>query len=59
MLPPLGAARVPAHTVIVRAGVDVRLTVPWYRFRATFGQRWPGYLAIALLVGLVGGVAMA
>jgi hypothetical protein len=39
--------------------VDVRLTVPWYRFRATFGQRWPGYLAIALLVGLVGGVAMA
>jgi hypothetical protein len=35
------------------------LTVLWYRFRATFGRRWPGYLAIALLVGLVGGVAMA
>ena len=35
------------------------LTVPWYRFRATFGQRWPGYLALALLIGLVGGVAMA
>jgi hypothetical protein len=35
------------------------LTVLWYRCRATFGRRWPGYLAIALLVGLVGGVAMA
>ena len=35
------------------------LTVLWYRFRATFGQRWPGYLAIALLIGLVGGVALA
>jgi FtsX-like permease family len=30
----------------------------WYRFLATFGRRWPGYLALALLVGLVGGVAM-
>jgi hypothetical protein len=35
------------------------LTVVWYRLRATFAARWPGYLAIALLVGLVGGVAMA
>jgi FtsX-like permease family len=35
------------------------LTVVWYRFRAAFRRRWPGYLAIALLVGLVGGVAMA
>ena len=35
------------------------LTVVWYRFRATFRRRWPGYLTIALLVGLVGGVAMA
>jgi hypothetical protein len=31
----------------------------WYRFGATFRRRWPGYLAIILLVGLVGGVAMA
>jgi FtsX-like permease family len=30
----------------------------WYRFLATFGRRWSGYLALALLVGLVGGVAM-
>jgi FtsX-like permease family len=35
------------------------LTVIWFRFRATFRRRWSGYLAIALLVGLVGGVAMA
>jgi len=32
--------------------------VAWYRFRATFGRRWPGYLTIILLVGLVGGLAM-
>jgi len=31
----------------------------WYRLGATFRRRWPGYLAIILLVGLVGGVAMA
>ncbi|HEY5026376.1 MAG TPA: FtsX-like permease family protein [Acidimicrobiales bacterium] len=34
------------------------LAVAWYRFRATFGHRRGGYLAIVLLVGLVGGVAM-
>jgi len=34
------------------------LRVAWYRFRATFGRRWGGYLAIVLLVGLVGGVAV-
>ena len=31
----------------------------WYRFRATFRRRWGGYLALAVLIGLVGGVAMA
>ena len=35
------------------------LSVAWYRFRATFRRRWPGYLAIVLLIGLVGGLAMA
>ena len=35
------------------------LRVVWYRFRATFGRRRGGYLAIVLLVGLVGGIAMA
>ena len=29
-----------------------------YRFRATFRRRWAGYLALAVLVGLVGGVAL-
>jgi hypothetical protein len=29
-----------------------------YRFRATFGRRWGGYLAIVLLIGLVGGIAL-
>jgi hypothetical protein len=35
------------------------LRVAWYRFRATFGRRWGGYLSVALLVGLLGGIAMA
>ncbi len=34
------------------------LSVIWYRFSATFGRRWTGYLTIVLLVGLVGGIAM-
>ena len=34
------------------------LRVAWYRFRATFAVRWGGLLAIVLLIGLVGGLAM-
>ena len=34
------------------------LRVSWYRFRATFHDRWGGYLTIVLLVGLLGGLAM-
>jgi hypothetical protein len=34
------------------------LSVALYHFRATFRQRWAGYLSIVLLIGLVGGVAM-
>ena len=30
-----------------------------YRFRATFRERWAGYLTLVVLIGLVGGVAMA
>jgi len=30
-----------------------------YRFRACFGRRWSGYLVLLLLIGVVGGVAMA
>ena len=31
----------------------------WYRFRATFARRWGGYLSVVLLIGLIGGTAMA
>ena len=32
--------------------------VAWYRFRCTWDERWPGYLALVLLLGLLGGLAM-
>ena len=35
------------------------LLVAWYRFRSTLRRRLPGYLSIVLLVGLIGGLAMA
>src|SRR5207244_4125983 len=38
--------------------VTVGARVAWYRFRATFSDRLGGYLAIVVLVALVGGVAM-
>ena len=31
----------------------------WYRFRATLRRRLAGYLALAVLIGLIGGVALA
>ncbi|HXN58920.1 MAG TPA: FtsX-like permease family protein [Acidimicrobiales bacterium] len=34
------------------------MSVAWYLFRATLRRRWPGLLAIVLLLGLVGGLAM-
>ena len=34
------------------------LRVARYRFRATIGQRWAGYLGLVILLGLMGGVAM-
>jgi hypothetical protein len=39
-------------------GTRSALAVARYHFRATFRERWAGYLSIVLLVGLVGGVAM-
>ena len=30
-----------------------------YRFRTTFTRRWPGYLAVVVLIGLLGGLSMA
>ncbi|MGA3355058.1 MAG: ABC transporter permease [Acidimicrobiales bacterium] len=35
------------------------LRVASYRFRTTFGRRWGGYLSMVLLIGLIGGIAMA
>ncbi len=34
------------------------LGTAWYRLATTFGRRWTGYLAIVLLIGLIGGLAM-
>ena len=34
------------------------LRVAWYRFGVTFRRRWGGYLALAVLIGLAGGIAM-
>jgi hypothetical protein len=35
------------------------MRVAWYRYRATFALQFSGYLSIVLLIGLIGGVAMA
>lgn len=37
---------------------DQALAFAWYRFRATFGRRWNGLLAVVLLTGLLGGLSM-
>ena len=34
------------------------MRVAWYRFTATFGRRRNGYIAILLLIGLTGGIAI-
>jgi len=44
-----GTGSVSRHTV----------RVAWYRFRATFHARRAGYLSLAVLLGLVGGLALA
>jgi hypothetical protein len=33
--------------------------VGWYRFSKTFPRRWTGYLGVVVIVGLLGGFAMA
>ena len=35
------------------------MTVAWYRFRHTLRRRWIGYLAVALLIAVLGGVSLA
>jgi putative ABC transport system permease protein len=37
---------------------DTSLRVVWYRFWATVRSRWPGYLALVVLIGALGGLAM-
>jgi hypothetical protein len=37
---------------------EAAFRVAWYRFGRTLRRRWTGYLAITLLLGLVGGLAM-
>jgi hypothetical protein len=39
--------------------VGQAVRVAGYRFRATFAQRWPAYLSVVLLIGLIGGLSMA
>jgi hypothetical protein len=34
------------------------LRTAWYRFGATFGRRWGGYLSVVVLIALMGGLAM-
>ncbi|MGC1419377.1 MAG: FtsX-like permease family protein [Acidimicrobiales bacterium] len=35
------------------------LRVAWYRYRAGFHRRWTGYLSVVVLIGSVGGLALA
>jgi len=35
------------------------LSVAWYRFRCSFARQWTAYLGVVLVIGLIGGVAMA
>lgn len=33
--------------------------VAWYRYRSSFARRWTDYVGVVLVIGLVGGLAMA
>jgi hypothetical protein len=52
----MGRERTAAWWCVVVSAAAWR--VVWYRFVVTFRQRWGGLLALVLLVGLVGGLAM-
>jgi FtsX-like permease family len=43
---------------VVRAVSGQVMRVARYRFAATFGRRWGGYLTLVLLIGLIGGTAL-
>ncbi len=49
--------RTASHTRYTAVNKQV-VRMAWFRFRATFGRRWAGYLALVLLIGLLGGVAL-
>ena len=42
----------------MRAVIEHGFGVALYRIRRTFRRRWPGYLSLVLLVGLVGGLGL-
>ena len=52
------AARTPPYCCEPSSGVAEALRVARYRFRATFRHRRGGLIAIVLLVGLIGGLAI-
>src|SRR5260221_2476446 len=39
-------------------GGNAVMTSVWYWFRVTFARRWQSYLSVAVLLGVLGGVAM-
>lgn len=51
--------RVAVVALVVRVVRRHAVRVVSFRFRATFRSRWGGYLALVVLLGLVGGVALA
>ena len=48
-----------AHDVRPNGATGRSFRVGWFRTRATFADQWLSYLSIVLLVGLIGGIAMA
>src|SRR5271168_4205201 len=48
----------PNGALWVRRVTGEAIRLARYRLSTTFGRRWPGYLSLALLIGLVGGLSM-
>ncbi len=42
----------------MRDSASHALSVSWFRFGATLRRRWPGYVTLAVLIALVGGLAI-
>ena len=47
------------ETLLEPSAMSEVLRIAWYRFRSTLRRRWRGYVSVVLLIGLLGGVAMA